>query len=239
MCGYRVQRGARVAPGRTGPRRRLRRWAAAGLVACGVLGGSGAAASAHPFGDPQTLDLRAEGGAVEVRWKAAGDDLTALALDLRVLAEKRTFVYEDGALVPGESDASDAAELAAAPEFGAYLLTHIKVRSGGADCAGRLVSAGNLAEDGALLSFACPSEGPVTAAEVTVTTLTDLHESYRTLARSEGGERHVYTRTAATRTWDLERSGGAPVLPLAGAAAGLVLAGGVAAGVRARRRAAA
>ncbi|OLT25456.1 hypothetical protein BJF79_12865 [Actinomadura sp. CNU-125] len=77
-------------------------------LACAMSAWLASPARAHPFGDPQTLEVSAEGSTVHVRWRAADDDLTALALSLRVLRAKRTYVYRDGALVPEESDESDA-----------------------------------------------------------------------------------------------------------------------------------
>ena len=136
-------------------------------------------------------------------WRAADDDLTALALALRVLKAKRTYVYRDGALVPEESDESDAVALARSAEFGEYLTRNIRVRSGGTDCPGKLVSAANLGEDGARLEFACA--GAVASPEITVRTLTDLHPAYRTLA-SAGDERHTYGEASPTHTWALDGS---------------------------------
>ncbi|GLZ04144.1 hypothetical protein Acsp03_16100 [Actinomadura sp. NBRC 104412] len=168
------------------------------------LGGGTAEAQAHPFGDPQRLEISREGATVRARWRAAPDDLTALALALRVLGGKRTYVYRDGALVPEESDKSDAVLLAESPRLREYLLRNIRVTEKDAACPGKVVSTGNLAADGAVLDFACP--GAVTSASVTVTMLTDLHASYRTLASTAQGERHTYTKAAPTHTWSLDRS---------------------------------
>ncbi|MBE1531565.1 hypothetical protein [Actinomadura algeriensis] len=185
---------------------RLRR--ARSLAVCLALAGAtslawASPARAHPFGDPQTLEVSAEGSTVHARWRAAADDLTALALALRVLEVKRTYVYRDGALVPEESDESDAVSLAKSAKFGAYLTRNIRVKSGGTECPGTLVTAANLGEDGARLEFACA--GAVASAEITVRTLTDLHPAYRTLA-SAGGERHTYGEASPTHTWALDGS---------------------------------
>nr|BFE33221.1 hypothetical protein GCM10010200_054720 [Actinomadura rugatobispora] len=181
--------------------------------------------AAHPFGDPQTLQISREGATVRARWRAAADDLTALALALRVLGGKRTYVYKDGALVPEESDESDAVTLAGSPRLKEYLLRNIRVGVRGTDCPGKVTSTGNLATDGALLEFACPA--PVASADITVTMLTDLHASYRTLASTAQGERHTYTRSAATRSWSLDRSAAGASGP--GTAAWLAVAAAVAA----------
>lgn len=214
-------------------RRPGRTWASC-LALAGALSLWGAGpALAHPFGDPQRLEVSGEGSTVRARWRAAGDDLTALALALRVLREKRTYVYENGALVPEESDESDAVTLSKSPQLADYLLRNIRVSDRGANCPGRVASTENLAEDGALVEFSCP--GAVTSAEVTVRMLTDIHESYRTLASGPRGERHTYTKAAATHTWSLDRSmsagrvpaGAAPWLVAAAVAAVLAVAVGV------------
>lgn len=199
-------------------------------------------ARAHPFGDPQTLEVSAEGSTVRARWRAAGDDLTALALALRVLKTKRTYVYRDGALVPEESDESDAVTLSKSPKLGEYLVKNVRVKSGGTECPGRLVSAAKLAEDGALLEFDCPAA--VESAEITVRTLTDLHPAYRTLASSAGGERHTYGESAPAHTWALDGSAasaraGGTVVRLGVPIGVVVAAAGGFAWFRRRRRSAA
>ncbi|OLT25455.1 hypothetical protein BJF79_12860 [Actinomadura sp. CNU-125] len=78
------------------------------------------------------------------------------------------------------------------------------MKSGGTECPGTLVSAANLAADGARLEFACA--GAVASAEITVRTLTDLHPAYRTLASGAGGERHTYGEASPTHTWSLDGS---------------------------------
>lgn len=187
------------------PGRGVRRALACLILTCVALPLAWAdPARAHPFGDPQTLEVSAEGPTVRARWRAADDDLTALALALRVLKQKRTYVYRDGALVPEESDESDALVLAKSPRLGEYLARNIQVSEGGTACPGKLVSAANLAQDGALLEFTCPRA--VSSAEITVRTLIDLHPAYRTLASTPAGERHTYTEEKTTHTWTLDGS---------------------------------
>lgn len=177
------------------------------------------AAHSHPFGDPQTAELDAEGDVVRLRWTASPDDLTALALSLQVLKERRTYVYDRGVLVPEESDESDAVVLAGAPEFEAYLLDRVSVTQAGTDCAGVLADVDDLVSDGALVTFTCPA--PVADVEVGVETLTDLHEAYRTLATASDGERATYSSTAPTHTWSFTEEGG--LSGPAGQALGLVV----------------
>lgn len=174
----------------------------------------GGVAQAHPFGDPQTAEIHAEGNTVHIRWQAAPDDLSTLAIELRVVESGRTFVYQDGALVPEESDPTDIDALVAAPETVDYLLEHIRVSAGGQDCAGSAGSLDGLGVDGAELAFACAA--PVTAATVEISTLTDLHEAYRTLATGPDSQGHIYTLDAGTADWTFD-----PTAAPAGDRAGL------------------
>ncbi|UMG91148.1 hypothetical protein [Nocardioides sp. TF02-7] len=59
----------------------------------------------------------------------------------------------------------------------------------------------DLQRDGARLEFTCAV--PVTAASVTVRTLTDLHPAYRTLATGPDGQRAVYGSTTETHRFEL------------------------------------
>lgn len=181
-----------------GPRRSRRIAVLAALTTALSAG----VAQAHPFGDPQTAQISNDGDTVHVRWRAAPDDLSALAIELRVVESGRTFVYEDGALVPEESDPTDVEALAGAPEFADYLLRHITVRAGGRECAGAVDPLDALADDGAGVTFTCAA--PVTAAEVSISTLTDLHEAYRTLAYGPGDQGAVYTLADDTAAWTFD-----------------------------------
>lgn len=51
-----------------------------------------------------------------MRWRAAPDDLSALAIELRVVESGRTFVYDDGALVPEEKAPLDLTAAAASED---------------------------------------------------------------------------------------------------------------------------
>lgn len=161
-------------------------------------------AGAHPFGPPQTVTVDAdeEADTVRVRWRVGGtDDLTLLGISLGVIPEDRVML--DGAVVFEDADATT---LAAAPAFADYLLRHVAVTSAGSACRGELVSSDALATDGVELAFAC-APGLTTAA-VEVTTLTDLHPAYRTLATGPDGQRAVYDAEQPTHEWAL--AGDAP-----------------------------
>lgn len=155
---------------------------------------------AHPFGDPQTVEVARDGtdpALVHVTWKVgAADDLTLLGIHLGVLPEDRVLL--DGAI---QYDAADAALVSGAPELEAYLLDHVAVSAAGAECTGSVAAVGDLVDDGADLAFACGS-APASAT-VEVTTLTDLHPAYRTLATGPDGQHQVYAAGAASYDWSL------------------------------------
>ncbi|MBM7516561.1 hypothetical protein [Nocardioides nitrophenolicus] len=156
--------------------------------------------AAHPFGDPQTVDISADPAdpaVVHVTWKVgAADDLTLLGIELGVLPEDRVLL--DGAIT---YDDGDAALVQRAPQVETYLLDHVAVSSAGEQCPGQLAESGDLIADGADLVFSCA--GPVAAASVEVTTLTDLHPAYRTLATGPDGQHQVYGSDAASHDWSL------------------------------------
>lgn len=160
--------------------------------------------SAHPFGDPQTVEVARDGSdpaVVHVTWKVgAADDLTLLGIHLGVLPDDRVLL--DGAI---QYDARDAALVSEAPELATYLLDHVAVTAGGSACTGSVAAVGDLVDDGVDLAFTCGS-APASAT-VEVTTLTDLHPAYRTLATGPDGQHQVYAAGAASYDWALGATG--------------------------------
>mgnify|MGYP006192586979 CR=1 FL=1 len=100
--------------------------------------------AAHPFGDPQTVEVDRGGGPAEVvhvNWKVgAADDLTLLGIHLEVLPEDRVLL--DGAI---EYEKGDAKLVRDSDEVSTYLLDHISVSTAGdiksAACTGKVTSA--------------------------------------------------------------------------------------------------
>lgn len=178
----------------------------------------------HPFGDPQTVvisrdDTRQD--VVRLHWKVgADDDLTLLGISLGVLPEDRLML--DGAV---SYDASDAAAVSQSDAVARYLLDHLAVSAGDQECTGQVTEVGDLVDEGARVEFTCPE--PVDEATVSVSTLTDLHEAYRTLATAPDGQRGVYEKGSDTQTWQLGAfHGSAADQPLgAGASAALQIGG--------------
>ncbi|WP_433046628.1 hypothetical protein [Dactylosporangium sp. CS-033363] len=157
-------------------------------------------ASAHPFGDPQTVTIAADGARLEVvhvRWKAGGpDDLVLLGVSLGLLPKDRVML--DGAVV---YRAADAAAIGPSPRFSAYLLQQITVSGAGQSCSGAVEAPADLAKSGVTIDYTCPA--PVGIATVGVRTLTDLNPAYQTMATGPAGERTVYRQGADTHDWAL------------------------------------
>lgn len=168
-------------------------------------------AQAHPFGPPQTaaVDLAPDGSdRVRVRWRVGGeDDLVLLGVDLGVLPPDR--VLQDGATFYRPEDGT---ALMRDTRFADYLSDTVRVSDGaGGACRGRLspLSAGERLEvHGVTMLFGCP--GDPTRPTVTLSTLTDLHPAYRTLASGPDGQRAVYTRQAPEHGWQVTRSDEVP-----------------------------
>lgn len=172
---------------------------------------AGAEVDAHPFGDPQTIEVGRSGPTVQVVWRVGmSDDLTLLGISLGVLPEDRVLL--DGAITYEDGDATAVAESA---ELHDYLLEHIEVAVDGETCTGEVVAVGDLIKQGATLQFGCPDAAgrpalPQTA-DVEVSTLLDLHEAYRTLASGPDGQRTVYSADATSHTWQLPEASAALV----------------------------
>ncbi|WP_141006132.1 hypothetical protein [Nocardioides humi] len=162
--------------------------------------------AAHPFGDPQTVEVAADAGdpaVVHVTWKVgAADDLTLLGIHLGVLPADRVML--DGAIT---YDDGDAALVQQAPQVEAYLLEHVVVSTAGEQCPGAVAATGDLIAAGADLVFTCPE--PPEVATVAVSTLTDLHPAYRTLATGPDGQHQVYGTDAPSHDWSLDLPGAA------------------------------
>ncbi|MFC3505523.1 hypothetical protein ACFOOK_31825 [Micromonospora krabiensis] len=185
-----------------------------------------APAAAHPFGDPQTVDVAAHDQrpeVVRVRWRVGGtDDLALLGVTLGLLPRDR--VRSDGAV---EYRITDAALIAGSASFAAYLLSHVTVSDHGRSCSGAVAPPRALTRTGATIEFTCP--GPVDTATVTVRMLTDLNPAYRALATGPDGQRAVYEVGRDVHEWVLTGAPDAGGRSLARSALGQL--GAVAVGV--------
>lgn len=154
---------------------------------------SASPAIAHPFGPPPQAAVVAEGATVTVTWSAEPDDLFSLGQATGALAQRQTFVFDDGVPVDSDGAASIDEQIAAAPEIQDYLGSHILVRQDAAGCPLRDVSTELINDAGARLTYDCPE--PVEAVELEVTALTDLDPAYRTVGLGAGGARTLHTST--------------------------------------------
>ncbi|NEE02683.1 hypothetical protein [Phytoactinopolyspora halotolerans] len=181
-------------------------WArVAALTITAALGVGVAAqpAQAHPFGEPQTVQLSADAEVVTVRWSAPADDLLVLGGVSGALPDRREIVFDVGpTAAPEPVGETDAERLTSSRQVAAYLAERISVRQSGEPCAGK-VRLDELVGDGAELTFSCPE--PVTVVDIEVATLTDVHEAYRTAAIGDGSTspgRALYTVDDDVQTWE-------------------------------------
>ncbi|WP_045741737.1 MULTISPECIES: hypothetical protein [Actinoplanes] len=216
------------------------------LVAAGAAVLMPSPASAHPFGDPQTVDIAVDAqhpDVVHVKWRVGGpDDLTLLGVSLGLLPSDR--LATDGTV---DYRYTDPGVVGASAEFTGYLLQRITVRTGAQECTGAVEPIRALALKGATAAFTCP--GPVTTASVAVRTLTDLNPAYRTLATGPSGQRAVYEGGDDTHEWTLTGAppaesvgrGRSALLQIGGILLAVILVAGTLAGILAtakrRRRA--
>lgn len=182
---------------------------AALTVAGVVLLSPATAAAAHPFGDPQRVELSPTATGVRVEWSATVDDLAVLASWIGATdGSGSIMVYEDGVLAPDESSELPGTQLAQAPQLADYLRERIEVSVDEVTCAGALLPVDDVEAEGATIDFDCG--GPVEAVDVRVATLTDVDENYRTLATGPQGQRHAYAADTGTIRWSLPVTGAAP-----------------------------
>lgn len=193
--------------------------AAATAVAAVVTTGVAAAppAGAHPFGPPLQARLDVDGAEVAVTWTAAEDDWVNLGEHLDAFT---TQTDEDGTPLTG------AELLARSDNLPSYLLSHVVIEQDGEPCEGQVTQLRDLLTLGAQLAYTCPR--PVDTIELTVTTLTDVNENYRTVVTSDGASepaQALFTSTTATQRWSFDAaSGGGTAQVALTTAGGLVLA---------------
>ncbi|MEU8240916.1 hypothetical protein AB0C07_21955 [Actinoplanes missouriensis] len=192
------------------------------LTVAGIAALVPSPASAHPFGDPQTVAITHDArhpDVVSVRWRVGGpDDLTVLGMSLDVIGKDRA--RPDGTV---DYRYTDAGEVGSSAAFTRYLLDRITVTTGAAPCSGTVQPIRALALKGATVDFACPA--PVETATVAVRMLTDLNPAYRTLATGPSGQRTVYEKGHDSHDWTLvgdPPGGGSALLQIGAVLGGLV-----------------
>ncbi|MEV4564575.1 hypothetical protein AB0K12_12470 [Nonomuraea sp. NPDC049419] len=176
------------------------------FAAVGALLVPAQAAGAHPFGPPSTARIAVDGDRVTLAWLPAEDDWVALGQSLGA--------FEDPA-AGADTTLTGEQKLARSAAVRDYLLGHVGVTQAGRPCAAELAPLERLRTEGARFSFACPE--PVTAVDVRVGALTDLHEAYRTMLTADTPAepaQALLTATADTRRvrFDAQAGGGVPLV---------------------------
>ena len=108
-----------------------------------------------------------------------------------------------------DDDLAALTRVAGARGVSVYLGEHVGVTQDGRACARQAVRTESLVMTGAVLRFRCPAE--VTAVTLTVTTLTDVNQAYRTLSTTPDGGGALHTATAPAQV--LRFGGGAASRP--------------------------
>ncbi|MEU8385026.1 arylamine N-acetyltransferase, partial [Streptosporangium sp. NPDC048865] len=166
--------------------------------------------------------------------------LTALAAeDDWVALGQSVGAFEDPATGTVSTELTGEQKLERSPAVRAYLLDRITVAQGGRRCESRLEELRALVTDGARFVFDC--RGPVTQVDVTVSTLTDLNEAYRTMLVAETPAtpgQTLLTGAESTRRLTFSGTGGGGLPPGTGIVvwAAVLLAGAGALAVLRRRR---
>ncbi|WP_053207846.1 hypothetical protein [Jiangella muralis] len=186
---------------RRGPRRLAAVAIAAVIPAVGMLVAA-PPAGAHPFGPPLSARLDVDGAEVAVTWTAAEDDWVNLGEFLGA------FTDQTG----GTGGQLTGAELLARSDnLPSYLLSHFVVEQDGRPCEGQVTQLEDLLTLGAGMVYTCPR--PVGTVQLTVTTLTDINENYRTVVTSDDASepaQALFTNSTATQRWSFDAPAGGP-----------------------------
>lgn len=173
----------------------------AGMLVAGMLVAGARPAVAHPLGPPPQVVLSADGREVQLRWTAEVDDLFVIALSLGAVADTQ-LVEGPGEGEDGQSvqlaGPSDAAVLARHPTIPPYFTSTMVVTQDGVACPAELARRPTYDGEPAVVVATCPES--VGAVDVTITTLTEVSEAYRTLVSAPGGVPDAGLHTAADAT---------------------------------------
>lgn len=173
----------------------------AALAAAAAVVATGAAtpAAAHPFGPPLSARLDVDGAEVAVTWTAAEDDWVNLGEFLGAFTGQTDQTGGTGEQLTG------ADLLARSDNLPSYLLSHFVVEQDGRPCEGQVTQLEELLTLGAGMVYTCPR--PVDTVQLTVTTLTDINENYRTVVTSDDASepaQALFTNTTATQQWSFD-----------------------------------
>jgi hypothetical protein len=180
-------------------------------------------ADAHPFGPPLSARLDVDGAEVAVTWTAAEDDWVNLGEFLDAFSAQT----DDGG-----TQLTGAELLAQSDNLPSYLLSHFVIEQDGQPCQGQVTQLQDLLTLGAQLVYTCPQ--PVSTVELTVTTLTDINENYRTVVTADVPSepaQALFTTTTATQEWSFDAAAGGGTAQVALVAAGALILAALAGGL--------
>ncbi|MBB5787622.1 hypothetical protein [Jiangella mangrovi] len=210
--------------------RGLRRLVAAAIAAvipaAGVAVMAAPTAEAHPFGPPLSARLDVDGAEVTVTWTAAEDDWVNLGEFLGA------FTGQTDQNGGGGEQLTGAEILSQSDNLPSYFLSHFVIEQDGQPCQGQVTQLQDLLTLGAQLVYTCPQ--PVTTVDLTVTTLTDINEAYRTVVTSDVPSepaQGLFTTTTATQQWSFDHGAGGGTAQIALVAAGALILAALAGGV--------
>jgi hypothetical protein len=182
----------------------MRRALVGPVVACLLL--VAAPALAHPFGPPPTALVSARGQSVFINWTAAPDDTLAIGVQVGLLEESVLEDVMEASVQVAPSRAQEDA-LNESSELLAYLVDHIHVTQDGGACEMTVQPITDFVRDGAKTVHQCPE--PVSAVDIEITMLHDVHEAYRTFAVTNEYARPtqaVYSVANPRHTWDFSEN---------------------------------
>jgi hypothetical protein len=183
-------------------------------------------AQAHPFGPPLSARLDVDGAEITVTWTAAEDDWINLGEFLGAFTEQTDQTGGTGDQLTG------AELLAQSDNLPSYFLSHFVIEQDGQPCQGQVTQLQDLVTLGVQLVYTCPQ--PVSTVDLTVTTLTDINEAYRTVVTSDVPSQPaqaLFTTTTATQQWSFDGDGAGGTAQVALIAAGGLILAAVAGGV--------
>lgn len=153
------------------------------LIAAALLTANAPAASAHPLGPPPEVTVEAAGHQVETTWRAERDDLYAIALSVGAVAGEMIFEEVNGEVVQVGGQRDDEV-LAQDPAIPAYFTRTLTVAQNGQVCPAEMTTRPTYDGGAGRVVHTCPDL--INVVDVTITTLTELNDAYRTIVRADG-----------------------------------------------------
>jgi hypothetical protein len=173
---------------------------------------------------------------VRVDWSATPDDAVAIGELLGVMPPGSIAAYRQEGTTQVAPSSADEARLSASPKLREYLTDHIVAVQGDEPCAAQIPPIADFVHRGARVELTCPSD--VSAVDLRITMLHDIHEAYRTVAIGTASTpaQSVFTVTQPQHTWTFGGASGGGSAPLGALVVSGIAALAAGAYVVARRR---